>query len=152
MFREAKNSDVELILYFIRELAEYEKMSNQVYATKELINKWIFEEKKAEVIFIMEQNKEIGMALYFYNFSTFLGKPGLYIEDIFIMKEFRNKGYGKKTFKFLAQKAVETGCGRMEWVCLDWNQSSIDFYESLGARQLDEWKIFRLTEENLKNM
>ncbi len=148
--RYATRDDAALILKFIRELAEYEKMLDEVIATEDLLIEWIFEKKSAEVIFAMEDGVEVGFALFFYNFSTFVGRAGLYLEDVFVKVEHRGKGYGKALLKELARIAVERGCGRMEWVCLDWNQPSIDFYRSLGAVPMDEWTIYRLTGETLK--
>lgn len=150
-FRFAEEKDAELILYYIKELAEYEKMSDQVIANKELLKEWIFEKKKAEVIFAMENGKEVGFALFFHNFSTFLGRAGIYLEDLFVLPEYRGKGYGKGLLKQLAQIAVERGCGRLDWSCLDWNQPSIDFYRSLGAEALDEWTVYRISGDKLKS-
>ena len=151
-FRYAKETDVSLILYFIRELAEYEKMSDEVIATEELLKEWIFEKKKAEVIFAMEEGREVGFALFFHNFSTFLGRAGLYFEDLYVRTEDRGKGYGKALLKKLAQIAVERGCGRLEWSCLDWNRPSIDFYLSLDAEPMEDWTVYRLTGDTLKKM
>ena len=151
-FRYAKETDVSLILYFIRELAEYEKMSDEVIATEELLKEWIFEKKKAEVIFAMEEDREVGFALFFHNFSTFLGRAGLYLEDLYVRTEDRGKGYGKALLKKLAQIAVERGCGRLEWSCLDWNRPSIDFYLSLDAEPMEDWTVYRLTGDTLKKM
>ena len=150
--RKATKNDADLILDFIKKLAEYEKMENQVVATKELLEEWIFDKKKAEVIFVLEDGKEVGFALYFYNFSTFLGKAGIYLEDLFVLPEYRKKGYGKLLLKTLAKEVHEKGMGRLEWSCLDWNEPSIEFYESLGAKMMKEWKVFRLTGEELKNL
>ncbi len=150
--RYATQKDTALILEFIKGIAEYEKMSDEVVATEELLNEWIFEKQKAEVIFAMEDGVEVGFALFFHNFSTFVGRAGLYLEDIFVKVEHRGKGYGKALLKKLARIAVERGCGRMEWVCLDWNQPSIDFYHSLGAVPMDEWTIYRVTGETLKKL
>ena len=149
-FRYAEKSDCKLILYFIRKLAEYENMLDDVSATEELLEEWIFEKKKAEVIFLCEDGKEVGFALFFHNFSTFLGKSGIYLEDLYILPEYRHKGYGKATLKKLSEIAVERKCGRLEWCCLDWNQQSIDFYLSRGAVALDDWTIYRLSGETLK--
>ena len=151
-FRYAQEQDCEKILFFIRELAKYEKMEDDVIATPELLREWIFEKKKAEVIFPMEDGKEVGYALFFHNFSTFLGRSGMYLEDLFIMPQHRGKGYGKATLKELARIALERGCGRLEWSCLDWNKPSIDFYLSLGAEAMDEWTVYRLTGDALKKM
>ena len=148
-FREATAEDVGLILQFIRALADYEKMSGDVVATEEILREWLFEKNSARVIFAMEGEKEVGFALYFYNFSTFLGRAGLYLEDLFVLPEYRGRGYGKGLLAHLAAIAVERGCGRMEWVCLDWNQPSIDFYRSKNAVSLDDWTIYRLTGDTL---
>ena len=151
-FRWAEEKDAALILHFIRALAAYEKLSDQVVATEELLREWIFEKKKAEVLFPLEDGKEVGFALFFHNFSTFLGRAGLYLEDLYISPEYRGKGYGKATLQKLAQIAVERGCGRLEWSCLDWNKPSIDFYLSLGAVPLEEWTVYRLTGDTLTQM
>ena len=151
-FRQAQRGDEEKILFFIRGLAQYEKMENDVVATPELLTEWIFDRQKAEVIFPMVDGKEIGFALYFHNFSTFLGRAGLYLEDLFILPEYRGMGYGKATLRELARIAVSRGCGRLEWCCLDWNKPSIDFYLSLGAQPMDEWTTYRLTGDALINM
>ena len=151
-FREATENDVGLILQFIRALAEYEKMSNEVVATEEILREWLFEKQSARVIFAMEEDKEVGFALYFHNFSTFLGRAGLYLEDLFVLPEYRGRGYGKGLLAHLAAIAVEKGCGRMEWVCLDWNQPSIDLYKSKNAVSLDDWTIYRLTGDALTDM
>ena len=151
-FRWAEEKDAAMILRFIRALAAYEKLSDQVVATEELLREWIFEKKKAEVLFPMEEGEEVGFALFFHNFSTFLGRAGLYLEDLYISPEYRGKGYGKATLQRLAQIAVERGCGRLEWSCLDWNQPSIDFYLSLGAVPMEEWTVYRLTGDTLTQM
>jgi len=151
-FRSARPGDEEKILFFIRELAKYEKMESDVVATEDLLREWIFEKNKAEVIFPTLDGKEIGFALFFHNFSTFLGRAGLYLEDLYILPEQRGRGYGKATLRELARIAVQRGCGRLEWYCLDWNKPSIDFYLSLGAQPLDEWTTYRLTGETLRRM
>ena len=148
-YRYANINDVDLILFFIRQLAEYENMENEVVATPELLKEWLFEKKVAEVIFAVEKEKEVGFAFFFHNFSTFLGKAGIYLEDLFVLPEFRGKGHGKNLLKILSRIAVERGCGRVEWCCLDWNKPSIDFYKSFGAVPMDDWTIYRLTGENL---
>ncbi len=148
----ATEKDCAEILRFINELAAYEKMSNEVVATEELLREWIFEKNKAEVVFAVEDGKKVGFALYFHNFSTFLGRAGIYLEDLFVMPEYRGKGYGKALLKALARIAVERGCGRLEWACLDWNKPSIDFYLSLGATPMNDWTVYRLTGETLNNM
>ena len=151
-YRFAGENDVGKILYFIRQLAVYEKMEDQVVATEELLREWIFEKGKAEVLFALEDGREVGFALFCYNFSTFLGRAGIWLEDLFVLPEFRGKGYGKGLLKQLAKIAVERGCGRLEWYCLDWNQPSIDFYRSFGAVALDDWTTYRLTGDTLKKM
>ncbi len=151
-FRYAKRTDVPLILRFIKELAEYENLLDEVIATEELLEKWIFDEKKSEVIFAVVDNVEIGFALFFHNFSTFLGRAGIYLEDLYISKEYRGNGYGKSLLKELARITVERECGRLEWWCLDWNKPSIDFYLSLGAEAMDEWTVYRLSGDTLKNL
>ena len=152
MFRFAEESDCGLVLSFIRGLADYEKMSDQVVATEDLLREWIFEKRKAEVLFVCDDSKEVGFALFFHNFSTFLGRAGIYLEDLFVLPEYRGKGYGKALLKKLAQITAERGCGRLEWACLDWNQPSIDFYRSLGALPMDEWTTYRLTGDTLQEM
>ncbi len=149
IFRYAERKDCSRILFFIRELAAYEKMLDQVVATEELLEEWLFEKKKAEVIFACENGNEIGFALFFHNFSTFLGKAGIYLEDLFVLPEYRGKGYGRAILKELARIAVERKCGRLEWWCLDWNRSSIDFYLSLGAVPMDDWTVYRITGQTL---
>ena len=149
-FRPALPEDCPLILSFIKALAEYEKMSDQVVATEDLLREWIFEKGKAEVIFPVAEGEEVGFALFFHNFSTFLGRAGIYLEDLFIKPEHRGKGYGKATLQQLGRIALERGCGRLEWACLDWNKPSIDFYLSLGARPMDEWTVYRLAGDGLK--
>ena len=151
-FRFAEEVDCTLILRFIRGLADYEKMSDQVVATEELLREWIFVKKKAEVLFICVDDKEVGFALFFHNFSTFLGRAGIYLEDLFVLPEYRNKGYGKALLKKLAQITVSRGCGRLEWACLDWNKPSIEFYKSLGAEVMDVWTTYRLTGDTLMEM
>lgn len=151
-FRNAEESDVGLILEFIKALAAYEKMSDDVVATEELLREWIFQKQKAEVFFALEGEKEVGFALFFHNFSTFLGRAGIYLEDLFVLPEYRGKGYGKSVLQHLAQIAVDRGCGRLEWACLDWNQPSIDFYLSLKAQPMNDWTVYRLFGETLSNL
>ena len=150
--RRAEKKDCGLILYFIRELAAYERMSDEVVATEELLREWLFEKRSAEVIFACENGREVGFALFFHNFSTFVGRAGLYLEDLYVLPEYRGKGYGKALLRRLAAIAVERGCGRMEWVCLDWNKPSMDFYRSLSAIPMDEWTIWRITGETLDQL
>ena len=151
-FRFAKREDTGLILYFIKELALYEKMLDEVVADEKILEEWIFDKQKAEVIFVMEDEKEVGFALFFHNFSTFLGRAGIYLEDLFVLPEYRKRGYGKALLKRLAAIAVERGCGRLEWWCLDWNKPSIDFYLSLGAEPMSDWTTYRITGDTLKRM
>lgn len=151
-FRYAERKDVNLILQFIKELADYEKMLNEVVATPELLEEWIFDKNKAEIIFVLEDSKEVGFALFFHNFSTFLGRSGIYLEDLYVKPECRGKGYGKALLTKLAQIAVERGCGRLEWWCLDWNQKSIDFYKSMGAVPMSDWTVYRIAGETLQKL
>ena len=150
--RKAVRQDVPLILEFIKGIARYEKMENEVVATTELLEEQLFDKGHAEVIFAMEEGVEVGFALFFHNFSTFLGRSGLYLEDLFVYPEHRGKGYGKALFLELVRIANERGCGRMEWVCLNWNKPSIDFYRSMGAVPLDEWTTYRLTSDAMKKL
>lgn len=152
IFEKASRKDVPIILQFIKDLARYEKLENEVIATEELIEEWLFDKEKAEVIFAVVDHKKIGFALFFHNFSIFLGRAGLYLEDLYIMPEYRGHGYGKAMIKELARIAVTRGCGRLEWWCLDWNQPSIDFYLSLGAKAMDEWTVYRITGESLRKL
>lgn len=149
-FRFAQRKDTGIILDFINRLAEYEHMSDDVVATEALLEEWIFDRKKAQVLFALQEGKEVGIALYFYNFSTFLGRAGIYLEDLFVLPEYRGKGYGKGLLKKLAAIAVEEGCGRLEWSCLNWNRPSIDFYLAMGAVPMKEWTVYRLTGETLR--
>ena len=151
-FRYAKEKDTALILQFIRELADYEKMLDEVVATEEILKEWIFEKNKAEVIFVLENDVEVGFALFFHNFSTFLGRSGVYLEDLYVQPAYRGKGYGKGLLKKLAQIAVERGCGRLEWWCLDWNRPSIDFYRSMGAEPMDDWTVHRVAGDTLQKL
>ena len=151
-FRYAEKKDVSLILYFIKELARYEKMLDEVIATEENLQEWIFDQKKAEGIFALEDGIEVGFALFFHNFSTFLGRAGIYLEDLYVKPEFRGKGYGKALLKKLAQTAAERGCGRLEWGGLNWNQPSIDFYLSLGAEPMKDWTVYRIAGDTLARL
>ncbi len=150
--RFATEQDVPLILELIKGIAAYEKMLDQVVATEEILHEWLFEKQKAEVLLGEVNGESVGFALFFHNFSTFLGRGGLYLEDIFIRPDFRGRGYGKAFFRRLASIAVERGCGRMEWVCLNWNKPSIAFYRSMGAVPMDEWTIYRLTSDQLADI
>ena len=151
-FRFAERKDVPLILYFIKELADYEKMLDEVVATEQQLEQWLFDKNKAEVIFSMEDGKETGFALFFHNFSTFLGRSGIYLEDLYVKPEYRHKGYGKGLLKKLAEIAVERGCGRLEWWCLDWNRPSIDFYLSMGAQPMEDWTVYRIAGDTLTKL
>lgn len=147
--RFAEKKDVPLILEFIKELAEYENMLNEVAATEDTLMESLFERKMAEVVIGEYQHEPVAFALFFHNFSTFLGKPGIYLEDLFVKPEMRGKGLGKIMLSFLAKLAVERNCGRLEWWCLDWNKSSIDFYKRMGAVSMDEWTVYRVSEAAL---
>lgn len=150
-YRKAIPGDEETILRFIEALAQYENLSHEVVATPELLHQWLFEKNKAQVLFALDGEKEVGFALYFYNFSTFLGRAGIYLEDLFVLPEYRGKGYGKGLLKQLAAIAVEEGCGRLEWACLDWNIPSIDFYtKKMQAAPMEDWTIYRLTGRTLE--
>jgi len=151
-FRSAHAGDEAIILSFIRQLAIYENMLDEVVATEELLHQWLFEQQTAEVLFALEDGKEVGFALFFHNFSTFLGRGGIYLEDLFVLPEYRGKGHGKGLLRELAKLALARGCGRLEWCCLDWNRPSIDFYLSLGARPMEEWTTYRLTGATLQAM
>ena len=151
VFRAAVPGDEGLILKFIHELAVYEKMDDQVVATPELLREWIFEKQKAEVVFAEVDGEAVGFTLFFHNFSTFLGRAGLYLEDLFVLPEARGKGYGKALLRELARIARQRGCGRLEWACLDWNRPSIDFYtKGMNAVPMDEWTVYRLTGDTLR--
>lgn len=151
-FRYAKRNDIPLILQFIKELAAYEKLINEVVTDEKTLEEWIFDKQKAEVLFAVVDGGEIGFALFFHNFSTFLGRAGIYLEDLFVKPEYRGKGYGKAILIKLAAIAVERGCGRLEWWCLDWNKPGIDFYLSLGAEPMSDWTVYRLTGDTLSNL
>ena len=150
--RFAERKDTGKILAFIGELAEYEGMLSEVVATEELLEHWIFDEKKAEVIFAIEDGTEVGFALFFHNFSTFLGRAGIYLEDLFVKKEYRGRGFGKALLTELARIACDRGCGRLEWWCLDWNKPSIDFYLSMGAEPMNDWTVYRISGERLREL
>lgn len=152
VIRYANVDDIDKIIYFIKELAVYEKMQDEVVTNKELVKKWIFDLKIAEVLFVMEQNKEVGFALFFHNYSTFVGKAGIYLEDLYVLPNYRHKGYGKALIKKLASICIERECGRFEWCCLNWNKPSIDFYLSLGAKPMDDWTTYRLDGDALINL
>ena len=150
--RPAERADVPLILQFIRELADYEGMLDEVVADEATLEEWLFDRRAAEVIFALEERREVGFALFFHNFSTFLGRAGLYLEDLYVRPEHRGKGYGKVLLKQLAQIAVERGCGRLEWWCLDWNRPSIDFYLAMGAEPMSDWTVYRVAGDALAEL
>lgn len=149
-YRYAQRQDTGLILQFIKELAEYEQLLDEVVADEETLKQWIFDKQKAEVIFALEDGLEVGFALFFHNFSTFLGRAGIYLEDLYVRPDYRGKGYGKGLLRQLAIIARERGCGRLEWWCLDWNQPSIQFYKSLGAEPMEDWTVYRIADETLQ--
>jgi len=150
--RFAEEKDVALILGFIRGLAEYEHLLDTVKIQEADIKKYVFEKKLIEVVIGEYDGTPAGFALFFHNFSTFVGKPGIFIEDIFVKPEFRGKGLGKIFFSFLAKIAVERDCGRLEWLCLNWNEPSIKFYKSQGAQAMDEWSTYRVTGDGIKKL
>lgn len=150
--RTTEKEDSKLILDLIKEIAVYEKMLDQVVATEDSIRESIFEKKEAEVLIGEYNGEPMGYALYFLNYSTFIGRAGFYLEDIYIKPEYRGKGIGKEIFKALGKIAYDRGCKRMEWVCLNWNEPSIKFYESLGAEAMSEWTIYRLSGDNIKKL
>jgi GNAT superfamily N-acetyltransferase len=152
VLRKAEPEDTSLVLSFIRQLAEYEKMTDEVQADEKTLYQSLFVQKIAHALIAEEDGKAIGFALYFYNFSTFVGRPGLYLEDIYIQPEYRKKGYGTIIFQRLANIALEEGCGRMEWTCLDWNEPSRQFYRKMGAVTMDEWTVHRFTEETIRKI
>lgn len=149
-FRYAVEADTARILYFIRELAAYEKMADQVVATEEQLREELFVRKRAEVVFAVAEGREVGFALFFHNFSTFLGRAGLYLEDLYVEPRYRGRGYGRALLQRLARIATERGCGRLEWWCLDWNRPSIDFYLSLKAEPMRDWTVYRLAGPSLE--
>ena len=151
-FRNATIEDVGLILWFIKQIAAYQKLSDEVVADEDTLTEWIFDKHCAEVFFVLEEGKEVGFALFFHNFSTFVGRAGIHLEDVYVIPECRGKGYGKAMLQRLAEIAVKRNCGRLEWTCLDWNQPSIDFYLSLGAEPMSEWTEYRVAGDTLINL
>ena len=150
LLRFADEADAELILDMIRGLAEFERLSHEVVADSDTLRRFLFGRQPAAEVLIAEyEGRTAGFALFFHNFSTFLGRPGIYLEDLFVKPEFRGKGIGREVLAFLAKLAVERNCGRLEWAVLDWNTRAIDFYQRLGARPLDDWTVFRLAGESL---
>lgn len=150
VIRPARPEECKLVLEFIKKLANYEKCGDEVVVDEATLYHSLFVERSAEVLFAEEEGAVVGFALFFHNFSTFVGRKGLYLEDLFILPEKRGRGYGKALLKHLAQLAVERNCGRMEWICLDWNQSALKVYRSIGAIPMDEWTVQRLDEDALK--
>lgn len=151
--KKAEKTDVPVVLQLIKGIAEYEKLSHEVVATEEMLEENLFGKKQfAEVVLGFEGDKAVGFALFFHNFSTFTGKPGLYLEDLFVYEEYRGKGYGKALLLYLAKLAQERDCGRFEWVVLDWNKPAIDFYNSLGAKQMNEWIITRVAGKDIESL
>ena len=147
--RPARESDTGTILGFVRGLAEFENLLHEVEATEEMIRKNIFERRTAEVVLAEVDGKPVGFALFFHNFSTFLGKPGIYLEDLYVKPECRGKGYGKRLLIYLARLAKERDCGRFEWAVLNWNEKAISFYKSMGAKPMNEWTVYRLAGKEL---
>ncbi len=152
-YRQAEAKDTPIILSFIKKLAEYEKLLHEVEATEEMIRETLFcADPKAFCVLAEDGEMPVGFALCFYNYSTFQGKPGIYIEDVFVESEFRGHGIGKGFFTYLAKKAIEEDCGRIQWWVLDWNEPSIDFYKKLGAKAMDEWTVYRLEGAPIKTL
>src|SRR5213593_107815 len=148
--RSASVEDVPIILQLIRDLATYERAPHEVTATEEQLVDVLFGQRpSAEVLLAFEEKSPVGFAVFFHNFSTWLGRPGLYLEDLFVKPEKRGRGYGRALLVELARIAMERGCGRMEWAVLEWNEPAIEFYRSLGAKPMDEWTVFRLTRDGI---
>lgn len=153
IIREATKSDIPIIFALIKELAEYEKLLPEVTASEKILEENLFGNKRYAEVFIAEFNGEIvGQALFFHNFSTFLGKPGIYLEDIYVRPQFRKKGIGKALLLEVVKTAKKRNCGRVEWAVLKWNEPSINFYKSLGAFPMNEWTIFRLAQKEIDNL
>ena len=151
--REASEGDVPLILTFVRELADYEKLSHEVVATEEGLRESLFVGRRyAEVLIAEHDGAPAGFALYFHNFSTFLGKPGIYLEDLYVRPELRESGIGRQLLVKLAHLALQRGCGRLEWSVLDWNEPSIGFYRQLGAVAMDDWTVYRVSDDALRKL
>ncbi len=153
VIREATKKDVPLILSLIKELAVYEKLLHEVVATEDQLTEMLFGQKKyAEVLIANYDNENAGFALFFHNFSTFLGKPGIYLEDLYVKPQLRGKGIGKSLLLSLVKLAKERNCGRVEWAVLNWNEPSIKFYESLGAKPMNQWTVYRLSEDEINSL
>jgi GNAT superfamily N-acetyltransferase len=150
--RRATEDDIPVILSLIKGLADYEKMSDDVVATEDKLHSTLFKKQYAYVFIAEWEDEPVGFSLYFFNYSTFLSKPGIWLEDLFVLPEYRGKGIGKALLKNLAKIAIENECGRLEWCVLDWNKPAIEFYRSLGAEPMDEWTTFRVSGESLINL
>lgn len=150
--KEITQTDIPILLELIKELAHYKKLLDQVSADEKQLAQWIIHEKKANALLLEYNHTNVGFVLYFNNFSTFLGKPGIYLEDLYIKEDYRNKGFGKQVFKYLANECIQKGYGRLEWSVLNWNEPSIQFYQKLGAQPMSEWTTYRLTESELKKL
>lgn len=151
-FRFAKREDTALVLNFIKQIAAYEQMPDAVKYTKESLETWMFDRKKGEAIFVLEGDKEVGFCLFYETLPGYIGRGGIYVEDLFVYPEYRGCGYGKALLKKMAEIALERDCGRLEWLCLKWNVNSIQFYKNMGAAAMDSCVSFRVEEESLKNM
>ncbi|MDK2865707.1 MAG: hypothetical protein PWP51_239 [Clostridiales bacterium] len=151
-FRKAKRDDVALILYFIKELASYEHLLDAVEATEAGLEQSLFDQGAAEVIFVAYEGEDVGFALFFQNYSTFVGGAGIYLEDLYVLETHRGKGLGKMLLQQVAKIAVERHCGRFEWACLNWNEPSIAFYKHMGAVPMSDWTVYRLEGEALKKL
>ncbi len=149
--RQAEITDIDTIYKLITGIAEYEKMLDEVVNSPAMIKEWLFEKKTAETYIGEEDKNPVGFIIFFHNYSTFVGRAGIYVEDLFVMKEKRGKGYGKLLLAFAARTAKERNCGRMEWTCLNWNKPALDFYESIGAEKMTEWTTHRLSGDTLEN-
>ena len=151
-FRFAKREDTELILHFIKQLAAYEKMQDTVKYTKDSLEEWLFDRKKGEAVFVLNGSKEVGFCLFYETLPGYIGRGGLYIEDLFVYPEYRGNGYGKALLKKMAEIAIERDLGRLEWLCLKWNENSIRFYKAMGATAMDSCVSFRVEEDALKQI
>lgn len=152
MFRYAKREDCDLVLNFIKNIAAYEEMPDAVKYTKDSLEEWMFDRQKGEAIFVMEEGKEVGFCLFYETLPGYIGRGGLYVEDLFVYPEYRGKGYGKALLKKMAQIAMDRDCGRLEWLCLKWNTNSIDFYKGMGATAMDSCVSFRVEDKALIDM
>ena len=152
IIKAACEDDIVLLLEFIKELADFEKLSHKVVATKEILKEGLFVKKAAKAVIGYCKDQPVCFAIYFYNLSTFLGRPGLYLEDLFVKSNYRGRGFGKTMLAFLAKRAIEEGCGRFEWSVLDWNSPAIDFYQSIGAQPMEEWITYRLAGSSLETL